>query len=219
MTNQNVYDRGVDELCYVIIDFETVTPRGRPPEPIEVAAIRIAPGLRLDGSFVFSEFIQPPPGAPVTTFDTRQTGIRPQDVADAPFATEILARLDSAIPPDPYVLVAHNASYEVGILSRFSTYCPRLAAAPAIDTVLLARKLFSELASHTLDAVAHHLGVALPADRHRALPDVQLTADILLKCLAQWRAMRPTAPFSDLARVASARSKGQEPSAQQSLFD
>ena len=81
----------LDEASFVVLDFETLTPKGRPPEPLELGAMRINPGFRIDPKFRISWLIRPPDGVPITPFDTAQTGIRWEDVHAAPSAARSLA--------------------------------------------------------------------------------------------------------------------------------
>src|SRR5258707_15877696 len=115
----------VRDPTFVVVDFETVTPRGRPPEPLELAAVRLLPGLVLDPAFQFSRLIRPPDDAPLTTFDTQQTGIGAHDIADAPDAATVLRQFDACLGQEHPLLVAHNARYEAAIFQRFAPYCPQ----------------------------------------------------------------------------------------------
>ena len=169
-----------------VIDFEATTPRGYRPEPIEVAVISLSlRGAGLAETGRFTELMRPPGHAPVGPLDTSQTGITPQMVATAPTAAEVLAELDTRMAtPGPQLLVAHHAPTEAGILYDYRKYCPQLAATDLLDTVRLSRVLYPDLHSHGLDVVRDHLRIPPPPNRHRALPDTQLTAQIF-QCLME----------------------------------
>lgn len=205
----------LDDLTFVVLDFETVTPKGRPPEPIELAALRILPGLTVDAEFRFDRLIKPPAGAPITPFDTAQTGITAQNVAGAPDASSVLQEFDWSLRGMPCVLVAQNARYEASILQRFSADCPVAAASTMLDTVGLAKHLCPDLPNHKLDTLARHFSIPIPVQRHRALPDVELTVHVLLALL-----LRPGAPktLAELRRVAGINRPPQR-EMQASLFD
>src|SRR5438477_10333327 len=82
--------------CFIVIDFEATTPTGRRPEPIDIAAIALrVMGGELREVSRFAALMRPPDHAPVTPFDTEQTGITAAMVAEQPTAAEILARLAS----------------------------------------------------------------------------------------------------------------------------
>jgi DNA polymerase III epsilon subunit-like protein len=40
--------RRIEECSFIVVDFETTTPKGHPPEPIELGAMRITTGLHID---------------------------------------------------------------------------------------------------------------------------------------------------------------------------
>jgi Exonuclease len=80
---------------FVVIDFESTTPAGHRTEPTEVAAIQLrVRDTRLIEIGRFCALMKPPEHAPVTRFDTKQTGITPWMVAHQPPASEVLADLD-----------------------------------------------------------------------------------------------------------------------------
>lgn len=54
---------------------------------------------------------------------------------------------------------------------------------PVLDSVRLARTLLSGLRSYGLDGLADYFDLPIPIDRHRALPDVQLTCTIFIHLL------------------------------------
>lgn len=191
----------VRETAFVVVDFETVTPRGRPPEPLELAAMRLLPGLVLDQAFQFSRLIRPPADAPLTAFDTQQTGIREQDIADAPDAATILHRFDECLGQELPVLVAHNARYEAAIFQRFAVCCPQAAALSFLDTVALGKYFVPGLANYKLDTLSQHFHLPIPANRHRALPDVELTIQLLQHLLRGYLEKVPQATMIDLLRI------------------
>jgi DNA polymerase-3 subunit epsilon len=210
------------EVSFVLLDFETVTPTGKPPEPIELAAMRITPGFCIDQQFRANWLIKPPKDAPFTTFDTRQTGIRWEDLCDKPAATTILQEFEALLHHDlailPAILVAHNASYDANILWRFANACPALAALPFVDTLALAKRIVPNLYSYRLDALAQYYSLPIPHNRHRALPDVQLTIQIFLRLISLYLEKKPAATVADLRHLAGITRKKQ-PVAQLSLFD
>ena len=183
--------------CFVVIDFEATTPTGRRPEPIDVAALalRLRAG-HLTETSRFTALIRPPTHAPVTRFDTEQTGITPGMLAGQPDAATVLAGLDTRLDTPPYLLVAHNAPTEAGILYDYRDHCSRLAATNFLDTVRLARVVYPDLPSHRLDVLIHHLGLTWPADRHRAMPDVEITAEVFRRVVehgastGRWHTLR-----------------------------
>jgi DNA polymerase III subunit epsilon len=190
-------DERFQATCFVVLDFEATTPTGRRPEPIDIAAIALrATDGELREVSRFTALMRPPEHAPVTPFDTEQTGITAAMVADQPTASEVLARLDSRLTEPPYLLVAHNAPTEAGIVYDYRRHCPTLAAIDFLDTVRLARIVYPDLFSHRLDVLINHLGIPRPVDRHRALPDVEITVEVFRRLITEgaragrWRTLR-----------------------------
>jgi DNA polymerase-3 subunit epsilon len=86
------------QRTFLVIDFETLTPAGRRPEPIEVAAAAVQ---ARDGVLVevdrFHALIRPPSDVPVTSFDIAQTGITQRDLDRASTAADVMAALDQRL--------------------------------------------------------------------------------------------------------------------------
>lgn len=181
--------RLIDKLAgatFMVIDFEALTPAGRPAEPTEVAAITL---VVQDGQLAersrFGELIRPPAGVPVTAFDQRTTGITAQMLATARPAAEVLAALDRHLATQPPCrLVAQHAPTEAGLIARQRQHCPALAATALLDTVRLARAAIPHLPSYRLDELLRHYRIARPAGRHRAMPDVEVTSEVFRRLLA-----------------------------------
>ncbi|MEV4708695.1 3'-5' exonuclease [Actinoplanes sp. NPDC049316] len=169
---------------FVIIDFEGTTPAGCPAEPIEVGAVILRPTpRRMECVSRFEALIRPPAHAPLTEADTRQTGITARMLDDRPAAPAVLAGLDPLLTDPPYLLVAHHAATEAGILRRYAHACPSTAA-PMLDTLALAKRCRPGLASYALDALLTFYGMAIPAGRHRALADAEVTGHLQIRLLA-----------------------------------
>ena len=157
-------DNFLRKQTFVIVDFETLTPKGRSPVPIELGALKIS-DLKVDRNYKI------------------QTGITNYDVEKACSAETVFEKFDTFLNIDEsYILVAQNASYEAAIISRYSDYCKNLSAISFIDTIKLAKFLIPNLENYKLDTLAHFFNVKIPPNRHRALPDVIITVNIFL-CL------------------------------------
>ena len=212
--------QSIRRASFVVLDFETVTPAGRPPEPLELAVMHIAPGLSVDRAWSRSWLIKPPEGAPLTPFDTQQTGIRAQDIQEAPDASAVLKEFDHCVPRGTVVFVAHNARYDASIVRRFAQECPFAASRPWIDTLALGKHLVPNLPNYTLDTLAHHFALPIPQQRHRALPDVRLTVQVLLLLISLQQERHPTTTIADVLHIAGipTPSRQQEIPTQTSLW-
>jgi DNA polymerase-3 subunit epsilon len=188
---------------FIVIDFEALTPAGRPAVPTEVAAIAL--GVR-DGQLAeearFGELIRPPDDVPDTASDERITGITAQMLARARPAGQVLADLDRRIPATPRRLVAHHAPTEAGLVNRQRQHCPALAATALLDTVRLARAVIPHLPSYRLDEVLRHYRIPRPAGRHRAMPDAEVTSEIFRRLLADGARAGLWATLTDLDAAA-----------------
>jgi DNA polymerase-3 subunit epsilon len=164
--------RPLADTTFVVVDLETTGGAPGGSGIIEIGAVRVAGG-RLADSFV--TLVNP--GGSIPSFVQRLTGITDAMVADAPPLRDALPRF-LAFAGDG-VLVAHNAAFDVSHLNaaRHQLLAPPLAA-PALCTLRLARRLLPALRRRSLDSVAGSLGIAC-FDRHRALPDARIAAEIL----------------------------------------
>ncbi|MFJ1662407.1 3'-5' exonuclease [Streptomyces anthocyanicus] len=198
------------------IDFETLNPAGRRPEPIEIAAV--AGKLTADGSWQedgrFERLIRPPDDVPFTTFDVAQTGITAAMIQQADSAADTLAALQKLLAHPPYVLFAHNAPYEAGLIYDQEPSCPALARLPMLDTVRLARTAYPGLPRHRLDDVLAHLGIPPPAGRHRALPDVLATCAAFARMVGDGARDGHWSTLTGLLRVAGIEPKAVRDDAQ-----
>ncbi|GLY33400.1 hypothetical protein Kisp02_67650 [Kineosporia sp. NBRC 101731] len=207
-------DKDFQETTFVVIDFEGTTPKGYRPEPIDVAVVQI--GLkdgRLQRGDQFQALMCPPVHAPLTPMGTDRTGITAAMLVGQPPARTVLSRLDATLMQPPYLLVAHHAPTEAGILYDYRDACPRLAATMVLDTVRMARIVYPQLPTHRLDMLLLHLNIPRPHDRHRAMPDVQVTATLFVQMLREgpWRSL------SDLCKDAGYPAKAAQPF-QEELF-
>lgn len=203
---------------FVVIDFETTTPAGRRPEPVDVAilTLRAKPGDLVETDR-FQALMRPPAHAPITPFDTEQTGITPEMIAQQPPAADVLARLDQRFTNPPYLLVAHNAPTEGGLLYDYREHCPNLARLDLLDTVRLTRHLYPDLPNHKLDTLLLHLHIPYPRNRHRAMPDVEATAQLFRRIITDAEHTQRWASLRALRGDAGYPAKANKPE-QTSLF-
>jgi DNA polymerase-3 subunit epsilon len=185
---------------YVVVDLETTGLRPGRAAICEVGAVLIE-GLTIAGTF--QTLVDP--GVPLPPVVTSLTGIEDRDLRGAPSPLDAVRRfLDFA---SGAVLVAHNARFDIGFLDREVELIEgRRLAAPVIDTVGLARRLLAgRVARASLASLSHFFGTST-RPCHRALPDAEATAEILLRLigLAEERGARTVA---DLGRLAAPRTR------------
>jgi DNA polymerase-3 subunit epsilon len=197
----------LEDATYVVVDLETTGLRPGSSAICEIGAVRVR-SLELAGTFETLVNPRQPLPAPIAAL----TGIEPRSLRGAPPAELAVRRfLDFA---GDAVLVAHNARFDVGFLDvEVERLTGRRLAAPVVDTVWLARRLLAGRISRVgLASLAFFFGTAT-RPCHRALPDAEATAEILLALLglAQERGARTVADVVELAaprarRLATKRS-------------
>lgn len=164
---------------WVVVDLET-TGLGAGAEITEIGAVRVRGGAVVEE---FSSLVKP--SRPIPPFITSLTGITPAMVAHADPIASVLERFmawSGLGTKERPVLVAHNASFDVGFLRRAarasSLPWPRVRV---VDTLALARLALPRplVRNHKLATIASYFGtVTVP--EHRALGDARATAEILL---------------------------------------
>lgn len=169
------------DLHLWVIDFEGVMPKGRPAEPTEVAVQEVFAGSSSEETS-FSRLIALNDESAFRLFATEQTAVTLDDLRSAASVGDVYTELEHHIPQID-AFVAHHAPVDRGLLHRYPEFIPRLRTVPFLDTVKLSRTLLPGLESYSLDSVGVALGCEIPLHRHRALPDVRLTAEVLLKLL------------------------------------
>ncbi|WP_136645558.1 exonuclease domain-containing protein [Tabrizicola sp. YIM 78059] len=173
-------DRRLDRLTYVVFDSETtgLNPR-QGDEIVQLAAVRIVNGRRVEGE-VFDTLVNP--GRPIPAVSTAVHGITDAMVADAPRVEDVVRRFHKFA--EGAVLIAHNAPFDMEFLRRQEGTLGLRFDMPVLDTVLLSAVVYGQHEVHSLDALAHRLGIAIPEEaRHTALGDTIATADAFLKLL------------------------------------
>ncbi len=142
-------------------------------EILEVAAVHAVAGRPVA---VFNRFIRP--AGPLPLKIRRLTGIRPEDVAGAPPAGEVLADLVALLASVGHQipLVLHHAPFDLGFLeAHLARAGLAMPAGPVLDTLDLARILWPRARSHRLSEACRLAEVAL-AEAHRAGDDALATA-------------------------------------------
>jgi DNA polymerase-3 subunit epsilon len=173
----------LSSLSFVVVDVETTGGRPEGGDRItEIAAVTVRDGQVVD---VFETLVNPERSIP--PFITRLTNISWEMVRDkAPFR-DVCADLLRVL--DGHVFVAHNASFDWRFVSaEVARSSGRELTGRRLCTVRLARRLLPQLRSRSLDWVARHYGVEIPAGmRHRAAGDALATAHCLLRLLEDAR--------------------------------
>ena len=161
---------------FVIFDIETTGLSAINDEITEIGAIKVIDGKVVD---TYSQLINPE--RPIPEFITNLTGITDEMVKGKPRINEVIPSFSEFIKDS--VLVAHNATFDVGFIREKMKKNGVNLSNPVLDTLELARSVFPDLKNHKLDNIAKHLGVSLE-NHHRAVDDAEATKDIFLKILS-----------------------------------
>ena len=157
----------------VVLDFETTGLSSAVDRIIEIGAVKMKDGVIVEELSLLCD-----PGVPLKPKITEITGITDLMLRGKESPAEGVAKLLTFI--GDCAVVAHNAPFDMGMLEA---ECARMGVAfhaPAVDTLVFARRLYPGQRSYKLGAVCKLLGVSLK-NAHRAVHDAGATA----LCLAR----------------------------------
>ena len=157
----------------MVFDIETTGFSAVTDRIIEIGAVKVEDGKITDK---FSTFVNPK--RPIPFRITELTSITDEMVIDSPDIETILPQFIEFI--GDAVLVAHNASFDVGFIEQNCKRQKIEADFTYVDTVALARVLLPALNRFKLDTVAKALNISLE-NHHRAVDDAGCTAEIFVK--------------------------------------
>src|SRR3954469_2118963 len=183
----------LEEATFVVFDLETTGLRPGSARPCEIGAVRVR-GLALGQRFQTLAN----PGARLDPAIAALTGLRDVELRRAP-PVQAAVRRFLGFAGDA-VLVAHNARFDMAFLDNETMRLTgNRVAATVVDTVGLARRLLGRQPAN-LAALSYRFATdARPC--HRALPDAEATAEILLRLIgiAQERGACTVADLVELA--------------------
>lgn len=161
-------------MDFVAIDFETAT---SVPTSICSMGICVAEGGRITET---RELLVKPEPFEFNEYNIRIHGITPPEVQDMPTFDKywhgVLPYLQNK------VVVAHNASFDVGALrATLDHYNIEYPVFDYLCTVKLSQKAYPELPSHKLNNLAAALGITF--SHHHAADDAYACAKILLRIM------------------------------------
>src|SRR3989454_5457689 len=154
---------------------------------IEIGAIRLA--VSADGAVTLGErFLTfANPGRPLTAPILRLTGIRDEDLRDAPSSSEAVALfVGFAFRDGPPCFVGHNVGFDVAFLERAGMPI----GSATLDTAELASILLPSASSYALQRLAADAAI-VPDAAHRALDDAITSALVLGHLAAVARGLPP----------------------------
>lgn len=159
------------DATYIVFDVETTGLSAVYDTIIELAAVRMHKGNVID---TFEQFIDP--GHPLSQTTINLTGITDEMVRGSKSEKEVLTMFREFCGED--ILVAHNASFDMGFLNTsYEKYDMPEAPNPVIDTLELSRLLHPEMKSHRLNTLSKKYNINLE-QHHRAVYDSEATGHL-----------------------------------------
>jgi DNA polymerase III epsilon subunit family exonuclease len=190
----------LEDAELVVFDLETTGLSAERNRICEIGAVRVRALEPVDS---FQSLVNP--GVALPEPIARLTGLRERELRSAPSVASVLRRF-LAFAGDE-LLVAHNARFDQRFLERqLLLVHGRRLSEPPLCTAALARRLLEGRARRVgLASLAHFFGVPT-RPCHRALPDAEATAEVLVHLigLAQELGARR---LSDLRALAAPRKR------------
>lgn len=140
-------------------------------DPLHDAIIEIGLARFRDGKLIDTYETLVNPEHEIPPYITNLTGIRQEDILDAPRIRQILRHIERFVGNTP--LVGHNVSFDLGFLRRQDI----LYGNQLIDTYELAAVLLPTAPRYNLTSLTQQLGIRL-VEAHRALPDAIATGEL-----------------------------------------
>ncbi len=145
---------------------------------VEIAGVRIENGI-IQEQAAFTRLVNPEREIP---WEVKQINHISDDmVKDAPTIMTVLPEFLQFAQGT--FLIAHNAGFDMSFLEHEKEFCWGYVELPTcLCTMKLSQSLYPTAFRHNLDSLSERLGLPLPTpeERHRALPDVLLTAKALV---------------------------------------
>lgn len=176
LNRNDLLSQPVEKTCFCVVDVETTGLSARYNNIIEIGLVKIS-NLKITDRF--HTLINP--GREIPYYITQFTGISNDDVYQAPFFDQVSDQIENFISDS--ILAGHNLSFDDSFLKREFIYAGKEELHNhRLCTLKLSRRLFPELRSKSLGAVAHHLKIHND-NAHRALSDAEVTAKLLIKII------------------------------------
>ena len=168
----------LDDATYCVLDLETTGISITTEKITEVGIMKVKNGEVIDE---FEIFVNPEKPIPQRVVEV--TNITDEMVKDAETIDKVFPKILEFVGDS--IIVAHNASFDVGFLKHNAKLLGYEFNNTYIDTLPLAKDLFPDLKKYKLGKIADSLGIEVDV-AHRALADVDTTVkvfNIMLKKL------------------------------------
>ena len=148
---------------FICLDLETTGLNPKTDKIIEIGAIRIENGVETG---TFETFVNP--GRLLEERIVELTGIKDEDLQEAPTITEVLPQFIEFAKNLP--LLGHSVLFDFSFIKKAAVNQKLTFEREGVDTLKIARKYLTELPHRSLGYLCEHYGISHHA--HRALVDV-----------------------------------------------
>lgn len=183
----------IDELTFSVVDTETTGMNPNFNRVMDIGIVTIKNGEIINK---WETLINP--NQNIDYWITFYTNITNSHVLNKPpfdlYAPKISTLLSDTI------FVGHNVEFDYSFIKSEMLRSGQSFDFPKLCTVLLSRKLLPQLSHANLDFLSAYYGINITA-RHRALPDAEATAEILLKFIEIAKDRFNAKTYFDLAKL------------------
>ncbi|KHD36653.1 DNA polymerase III subunit alpha [Clostridium acetobutylicum] len=165
----NAKDQSID-TTYCVLDLETTGFSPKTEKITEIGIMKYENGKVIDK---FSLFVNPEKPIPARVVEV--TNITDDMVKNAETIDKVFPKMLEFIKGS--VLVAHNASFDIGFLKHNAKVLGYEFDFTYLDTLSLAQAVFPQYKSYKLGRIAKNLGIKVEV-AHRALDDVDTTVKV-----------------------------------------
>ena len=170
----------LDDATYCVLDLETTGISITTEKITEVGIMKVKNGEVIDE---FEIFVNPEKPIPQRVVEV--TNITDEMVKDAETIDKVFPKILEFVGDS--IIVAHNASFDVGFLKHNAKLLGYEFNNTYIDTLPLAKDLFPDLKKYKLGKIADSLGIEVDV-AHRALADVDTTVKVFNVMLKKLKA-------------------------------
>ncbi|MCH7964898.1 MAG: GIY-YIG nuclease family protein [Bacteroidetes bacterium] len=200
----------IDNAEFSVIDVETTGLSAKTNRIIEIGLVKLRNYKIVDR---YETLINP--GIYIPSFISQFTGITDEDVADAPFFSDIIEDLKHFIGET--IISGHNLSFDSSFIKyEFLRNGEEPLYNEQVCTLKLARRMFPDLKSKSLTSIIKHLKLRNKS-AHRALGDAEVTARALIKMIKQLKKESKVETVDDLLKFQKRSTTGKTVKIKESL--
>ena len=155
---------------FVIVDVETTGTDPKMADLVEIAAVKVKGGKITDR---WSTLVNP--GRPI--IGNQMHGIKDADVKKAPTPADAAKEALKFVGDSK--IVGHSVGFDLAFIEAALADGTHIESGRYLDTLTIAREGYPDLENYKLPTLSNFFGIEL-AQAHRALPDAEATANLLI---------------------------------------